>query len=96
MFWFGREEMVGHEKTGTGSNACPIDSDRSLLELRRQAVLGQKMCGHFTEIPDDAEPGHDFQRVVGDVDLPPEETLARGSHEVVMIIVPAFAKRKQS
>src|SRR5215467_4528735 len=63
--------------------------------LRRSGLVGEDMGGNLAEVPDDAQPGHDFQRVIGDVNLPPEETLARGGHEVVMVVVPAFAEGKQ-
>src|SRR6202521_6300373 len=63
--------------------------------LRRESVLGEQTHGHLAQVPDDAEPGEDLQRVVGDVDLPPEEALARRGHEVMMVVVPAFAERQQ-
>jgi len=47
------------------------------LALRCEPVLGEQMHGHFAKVPNDAEPGEDLQHVVGDVDLPPEEALAR-------------------
>ena len=52
------------------------------------------MRGDFTQVPNDPEPRHQFQRVVGNVNLPPVEALARGSHVVVMVVVPAFAERE--
>src|SRR6266699_5751136 len=63
--------------------------------LCSDGLLGEQVRGDFAEVPDDAEPGHDFQRVVGDVDLPPKESLARRGHEVMMIVVPAFAEGEQ-
>src|SRR5216684_383387 len=63
--------------------------------LRRESVLGQQMRGDFAQVPNDAEPGENLQRVVGDVDLPPVEALARRSHEVMMVVVPTFAQGKQ-
>src|SRR2546421_7397866 len=65
------------------------------LVLGRESVLGQQMSGDFAQVPDDAEPGEDFQRVVSDVDLPPEEALACRGHKVMMVVVPAFAEREQ-
>src|SRR5207249_10913811 len=53
------------------------------------------MSGNFAQIPDDAEPGHDFQRVIGDVNLPPEKALARRSHKVMMVVVPAFSEGEE-
>src|SRR5216684_1484494 len=53
------------------------------------------MGGDFAEIPDDAEPGHELEGVIRDVDLPPEEALTGGSHEVMMIVVPAFTEGEQ-
>ena len=49
----------------------------------------------FAQIPDDAEPGENLQGVVGDIDFPPIEALARRSHKVMMVVVPAFAEREQ-
>src|SRR6266849_7491096 len=65
------------------------------LVLGREPVLRQQMSGDFAQVPDDAEPGEDFQCVVSDVDLPPEEALARRGHKVMMVVVPAFAEREQ-
>src|SRR5882762_6748698 len=65
------------------------------LALRREPVLREQMHRHLAQVPDDAEPGENLQRVVGNVDLPPEETLARRGHEVMMVVVPAFAERQQ-
>src|SRR5207302_10161724 len=63
--------------------------------LGREPVLGEQMHGHFAEVPDDPEPGHDLQRVISDVNLPPEEALARRSHKVMMVVVPALTEREQ-
>jgi len=63
--------------------------------LGGEAVLGQQMGRDFAEIPDDAEPGHDLEGVISDVDFPPEEALAGGGHEVMMIVVPAFTEGEQ-
>jgi integrase len=63
--------------------------------LSGDGLFGEQMRGNFAEVPDDAEPGENLQRVIGDVDLPPEEALARRSHELMMIVVPAFAEREQ-
>ena len=46
----------------------------------------------FAEIPDEAARGEGFERVIRDVNFPPEETLARGGHVVMMIVVPALAE----
>src|SRR5258708_25008566 len=69
---------------------------RAQGQLNGDGLLGQQVRGDFAEIPDDAEPGHNLQRVVGDVNFPPEEALARGSHKVMMVVVPAFAQGEQS
>ena len=65
--------------------------------LRRQFLFfrSEQMIGHFAEIPDDAEPGEEFQRVVGDIDFPPEKALAGGGHEMMVVVVPAFAQGDQ-
>src|SRR5579859_3553291 len=66
-------------------------------KLRGEGLLF--VCEHvgrdFAEIPHEAAPGEGLERVVSDVDFPPEETLAGAGHVMVMIIVPAFAKGHQ-
>src|SRR5258708_37138070 len=64
------------------------------LSLGGDSLLSEQMGGDFAEVPDNPQPGHDLQGVVSNVNLPPEEALTRRSHEVVMIVVPAFAKRE--
>src|SRR5437870_13710772 len=49
----------------------------------------------FAQIPDDAEPGENLQGVVGDIDFPPIQALARRSHKETMVVVPAFAEGEQ-
>ena len=44
------------------------------------------------QIPDDSQPRHQLQQVVGDVDLPPVKALAGAMRVVMMIIVPALAE----
>src|SRR5260370_19869835 len=68
---------------------------RTEAALRGDDLLGEQMRGDFAEVPHDPEPGHNLQSVVGDVDLPPEEALARRSHKVMMVVVPAFAEGEQ-
>src|SRR5712692_6076407 len=65
------------------------------LVLGGDGLLSQQMHGDFAQVPDDAAPGKDLQGVISDVDLPPEEALARRSHKVMMVVVPAFAEREQ-
>jgi len=48
--------------------------------------------GDFAELPDKPEPGEDLEGVVGDIDFPPEEALASGSHVMVVIVMPALAE----
>src|ERR1700741_2409773 len=55
-------------------------------------TFGEDVLGYATEFANDAEPGENLQGVIGDVDFPPVEALARGSHEVVMVVVPTFAE----
>src|SRR5438093_1009705 len=33
--------------------------------LRREPILSEQMRRHFAEVPHDAKPGEDFQRVIG-------------------------------
>ena len=58
-------------------------------------VAVKHMLGNRTQIPDDAQPGHANQEVIGHVDFPPEKTLARGNGIVMMVVVPAFTERNQ-
>src|SRR5579885_2586321 len=55
-------------------------------------LRSKQMRGDFAKVPDDAEPGQQLERVIGDVDFPPEEALASGSHVVMVIVVPAFSE----
>ena len=55
-------------------------------------AFGQDVIGDAAEFADQAEPGEEFEAVVGEIDLPPVKTLAGGGHEVVVIVVPAFAE----
>src|SRR5258705_2962806 len=58
-------------------------------------AFGEDVVGDAAEFADEAEPGEDFQGVKGEIDFPPIKTLAGGGHEVVMIVVPAFAEGDQ-
>ena len=68
---------------------------RTELSLDGDGLLSEQMRGDFAEVPDNPQPRHDLQGVVGNVNLPPEEALTRRSHEVVMIVVPAFSECEQ-
>ena len=46
-------------------------------------------------IPDETHPSHGFQHVIRNVNLPPIESLPRGSRIIVMVVVPAFAQSDQ-
>src|SRR5437879_3854083 len=92
-----RKERVRH-----GSKDPPLQRTarfrkRALQKLENLGgefcfVRGEEMGGDFAKVPDEAAPGEGFERVVGDVDFPPEEALASASHVMVMIVVPAFAE----
>src|SRR5690349_25054624 len=58
-------------------------------------AFGEDVIGDAAEFADKAEPGEELQAVVGEIDFPPVKTLAGGGHEVMMIVVPAFAKGNQ-
>src|SRR5258708_29389435 len=58
-------------------------------------AFGEDLVGDAAEFADEAEPGEDFQGVKGEIDFPPIKTLAGRGHEVVMIVVPAFAEGDQ-
>jgi len=53
------------------------------------------VVGDAAEVADEAEPGEELQAIVGEIDLPPVEALAGGGHEIVMVVVPAFAESHQ-
>jgi len=55
-------------------------------------TFGEDVLGNATEFTNNAEPGKNLQGVIGNVDFPPVEALARGSHEVVMVVVPTLAE----
>src|SRR5256885_16720607 len=59
-------------------------------------VRGEEMGGDFAKVPNEAEPGEGFQRVISDVDFPPEKALAGAGHVMVMIVVPGFAEGHKS
>src|SRR5712692_6627565 len=61
----------------------------------RGELFAEQMHGDFAEVPHDPEPGENLQGVISYVDLPPEEALARRSHKMMMVVVPAFAEREQ-
>src|SRR6266704_5997795 len=99
------EDFYESPRTSGESERKPAEDDRIFIEaksaprtgvaLGRDGLLSEQMRGDFAEVPHDPQPGHDLQRVVSDVDLPPEETLARRGHKVMMVVVPAFAEREQ-
>ena len=49
-------------------------------------------AGDGFEVPDEAELGHEFEAVVGEIDFPPVEALAGAAHVAVVVVVPAFAQ----
>ena len=51
------------------------------------------MLGNRAKVPDNAEPGHQHQQIIRDVDLPPVKTLAGGDRVVVVVVVPTFPER---
>src|SRR5712692_4687900 len=82
-------------KKEMGQAGMPVPQILDGFVLGGEPILGEQMYGHFAQVPDDAEPGEDLQRVIGDVDLPPVEALSRRGHEVMMVVVPTFAERQQ-
>ena len=56
----------------------------------RNSVAIKPVLGYRPQVPDDAQPGHKNQKIVGNVYFPPEESLAGGDCVVMMIVVPAF------
>src|SRR6516165_3353654 len=55
-------------------------------------AFGEDAFGDAAEFANNAEPREDLQGVVGDVDFPPVETLARRCHVIVVVVVPTFAE----
>ncbi len=47
--------------------------------------------GRVSQIPDKAKDRENPQEIVAEVDLPPEEALARAALVVMVIVVPSFA-----
>src|SRR5262249_58823462 len=53
------------------------------------------MSRYLAQIPDQPDPAEHLQRVISNVNFPPEKALARRRHMVVVIVVPAFAQSHQ-
>ena len=51
-----------------------------------------RWCAH---VPHQSEPAQDFDAVVAEIDLPPEEALVRGGLVVVVVVVPVLAERHE-
>src|SRR2546429_5515806 len=62
------------------------------LVLGRESVLGQQMSGDFAQVPDDAEPGEDFQRVVRDR----KSTRLNSSHGYISYAVFCLKKKQDT
>ena len=75
----GRRES--HDYAASSWGAC--SASRASSTCVRNAV----------EIPHEPDRGERAQDVVGDVDLPPEEALARGDLIVMVVVVPTLAER---
>src|SRR5256885_15549504 len=94
------------ERERHGSKDPPLQGTARFRELALQKLekLGgegllfgyEEVGGDFAEVPDEAEPGEGFERVISDVNFPPEEALTGAGHVMVMIIVPAFAEGHES
>src|SRR5713226_9792530 len=54
-------------KKEMGQAGMPVPQILDGFVLGGEPVLGEQMHGHFAQVPDDAEPGEDLQRVIGDV-----------------------------
>ena len=72
----------GHD-AGRENPSAQATSPRSLT-LPALEYLGRGLA----QVRHEAELLEPAQEVVGDVDLPPEEALAGGSHEAVVVVVP--------
>src|SRR5256885_12820145 len=70
---------------------CLSHNSRMSKRLGSDSLLCKYVRGNLAQVPHNAEPGHDFERVISDVNLPPEESLPSRSHQVMMVIVPALA-----
>ena len=53
------------------------------------------MLRYRPQAPYDSQPGHHFEKIIRDVDLPPEKALAGGNGVMVMIVVPTLAECDQ-
>src|SRR5271168_2967306 len=56
-------------------------------------VFVEQLLRDLAEIPDDPERLEHLETVVGEIDLPPEKSVARRGRVVMVIVVPAFAER---
>src|SRR4051812_48110862 len=79
----------------------PSATSRGQPEPLRGEVFGfgfvgmEQVLRDLAQFPDQAKYREELEQVVRNIDFPPEEALARAGHEVVVIVVPAFAQRKQ-
>src|ERR1019366_7013457 len=66
-----------------------IGRDAGLIE---QGLIEQ-FWGHLAQLPDDARRFEHLEHVVGDVDFPPEKTVARCRRVMMVVVVPSLAER---
>src|SRR5205807_2335578 len=71
-----------------GGTSASERGNETRSSLRRSLRLLQKPARRAAHVPDDAEHLERLQRVVAEVDLPPEEPLAGGALVVVVVVVP--------
>src|SRR5579884_2593161 len=96
----GRRASAGRFPLRYARSAARVPFERKWVRFVGDGISGgegfllrsKQMRGDFAKVPDDAEPGQQLERVIGDVDFPPEEALASGSHVVMVIVVPAFSE----
>src|ERR1043165_996972 len=53
------------------------------------------VVGHAVQVPDQADRGEGAEAVVGDIDFPPVEALARRGLVVMVVVVPALAEGEE-
>ncbi len=69
--------------------------------IRREKLGGFFFAGvdgsaQFADFARDSDPAQHLHSVVGEVHFPPANSLPTGVHELVVIVVPAFAESDQS
>ena len=89
--------QVGDPLTGHLGRTLPVGAEHADVEGPVLDLgLVEKAGGRILQVPDDVQCGHALQDIPSRVVLPPPETLADGSRQVVVIVVPPLPTGNQS